>query len=118
MVKLFSKLIKYEGGKYFVVTPSEKISLNFEKEIFYIIDFKRIDGDYFFKTNTEEWVKLTRENELNVSMVDGQPYPRIRVKKHIWGLLSRNIFYKIISEADQNGDKLFLISDGVYFYLN
>jgi hypothetical protein len=51
-------------------------------------------------------------------MVDGQPYPRLRVKKHIWGLLSRNIFYKIISEADQNGDKLFLISDDVYFYLN
>ena len=30
MVKLFSKLIKYEGGKYFVVTPSEKISLKFD----------------------------------------------------------------------------------------
>ena len=118
MVKLFSKLIKYEDSKYYVVTPTEKISLNFEKEIFYIIDFKRIDSDYYFKTNTEEWVKLTRDNELNVSMVDGQPYPRIRVKKHIWGLLSRNIFYKIITEADQNGDKLFLISDGVYFYLN
>ena len=25
MVQLFSKLIKYEKGKYFVVTPSEKI---------------------------------------------------------------------------------------------
>ena len=34
MVKLFSKLIKYEDGKYFVVTPSEKISLKFEKDPF------------------------------------------------------------------------------------
>ena len=40
MVKLFSKLIKYEKGKYFVVTPSEKILVKVKKEIFLITDYK------------------------------------------------------------------------------
>ena len=118
MVKLFSKLVKYEEGQYYAVTPVEKILIKVDKEVFSIIDYKQDNNDYFFQTNTEEWVKLTKENELTVEMIDNQPYPKIRLKNQIYGLLSRNVFYKIIAESKQDGMSMYLESDGCYFYLN
>ena len=61
MVQLFSKLIKYEKGKYFVVTPSEKILVKVKKEIFLITDYKFEENFIMFKTNTDEWIKLTKK---------------------------------------------------------
>jgi len=118
MVKLFSKLIKWEEGKYYAVTPVEKIPIVVEKEVFSVIDYKREGGDYFFQTNTEEWVKLTKKQPLTVEMINHQPYPKIKLREHIYGLLSRNVFYKIISESKQDGKAMYLESDGEYFYLN
>ena len=118
MVKLFSKLVKYEDGQYFAVTPVEKIPIKVEKEIFSIIDYKQEDNHYFFQTNTEEWVKLSEKNKLTVEMVDNQPYPKIKLKNHIFALLSRNVFYKVIAESKQDGMSMYLESDGKFFYLN
>ena len=118
MVQLFSKLVKWEEGKYFAVTPVEKIPIKVEKEVFSIIDYKREGADYFFQTNTEEWVKLTQENELTVEMINHQPYPKIKLKEHIYALLSRNVFYKVIAESKQDGMSMYLESDGKCFYLN
>ena len=118
MVQLFSKLVKWEKGQYFAVTPVEKIPIKVEKEIFAIIDYKQESGDYFFQTNTEEWVKLSQDNELTVDMVNHQPYPKIKLKEHIYALLSRNVFYKVIAESKQDGMSMYLESDGKCFYLN
>ena len=118
MVQLFSKLVKWEKGQYFAVTPVEKIPIKVEKEVFAIIDYKQESGDYFFQTNTEEWVKLSQDNELTVEMVNHQPYPKIKLKEHLYGLLSRNVFYKVITESKQDGMSMYLESDGKCFYLN
>ena len=118
MVQLFSKLVKWEKGEYFAVTPVEKIPIKVEKEVFCIIDYKQDGGDYFFQTNTEEWVKLTQDNELTVEMINHQPYPKIKLKEHIFALLSRNVFYKVIAESKQDGMSMYLESDGKCFYLN
>jgi len=118
MVKLFSKLVKWEEGEYFAVTPVEKIPIKVEKEIFCMIDYKNENGNYFFQTNTGEWVKLTKEKPLTVEMIDHQPYPKIKLKEHIYALISRNVFYKIVGESKQDGNSMYLESDGKYFYLN
>ena len=118
MVQLFSKLLKWEEGKYYVVTPVEKIPVIIEKEAFLMIDYKKEGADYYFQTNTEEWVKLSQENALSVETVNDQPYPKIKLKEHIWGLLSRNVFYKIVEESQQEGESMYLESDGAFFYLN
>lgn len=118
MVQLFSKLVKWEKGQYFAVTPVEKIPIKVEKEVFSIIDYKQDAGDYYFQTNTEEWVKLSQDNELTVEMVNHQPYPKIKLKEHLYALLSRNVFYKVIAESKQDGMSMYLESDGKCFYLN
>ena len=58
LIKLFSKLVKREGDNYFVVTPSEKICLKAKGEIFSIIDYKKEDENYFFKTNKKKYLSL------------------------------------------------------------
>ena len=91
------------GGQVLCSHPVEKIPIVVEKEVFSVIDYKQEGGDYFFQTNTEEWVKLTKKQPLTVEMINHQPYPKIKLREHIYGLLSRNVFYKIISESKQDG---------------
>ena len=76
------------------------------------------DDTYFFKPNTDEWVKLTSTHYIKVDMVNNHPYPKILLRDGIWGLLTRNIFYLLISEANQSGNKLYLVSDKKNFFLN
>ena len=117
MIKLFSKLIKLEGENYFIVTPSEKIPVNVVNEVFSIIDFKKENDDYFFKTNTNEWVKLSQENCLSTDSVNDQPYPKIKLKENVFGLLTRSLFYNLIEHANNDKDRLYIMSDGKKFYL-
>jgi hypothetical protein len=51
-------------------------------------------------------------------MINHQPYPKIKLKEHIFALLSRNVFYKVIAESKQDGMSMYLESDGKCFYLN
>ncbi len=118
MIRLFSKLLKFENGNYFVVTPSEKIPVFADKEIYSIIDFRKEKGDYYFKTNTEEWIKLTKLNPLSVEIKEKQPYPRLSLKTNVYGLLTRSLFYNLISEAEADRSKLYIKSDGTFFFLN
>jgi len=117
MIKLFSKLIKIEGESYFIVTPSEKIPVYVVNEVFSIIDFKKENDDYFFKTNTNEWVKLSQENCLSTDSVNDQPYPKIKLKENVFGLLTRSLFYNLIEHAINDKDRLYIKSDGEKFYL-
>ena len=117
MIKLFSKLVKIEGESYFIVTPSEKIPVYVVNEVFSIIDFKKENDDYFFKTNTNEWVKLSQENCLSTDSVNDQPYPKIKLKENVFGLLTRSLFYNLIEHAINDKDRLYIKSDGEKFYL-
>ena len=117
MIKLFSKLVKMEGENYFIVTPSEKIPVYVVNEVFSIIDFKKENDDYFFKTNTNEWVKLSQENCLSTDSVNDQPYPKVKLKENVFGLLTRSLFYNLIEHAINDKDRLYIKSDGEKFYL-
>jgi len=117
MIKLFSKLVKMEGESYFIVTPSEKIPVYVVNEVFSIIDFKKENDDYFFKTNTNEWVKLSQENCLSTDSVNDQPYPKVKLKENVFGLLTRSLFYNLIEHAINDKDRLYIKSDGEKFYL-
>ena len=117
MIKLFSKLVKAEGESYFIVTPNEKIPVYVVNEVFSIIDFKKENDDYFFKTNTNEWVKLSQENCLSTDSLNDQPYPKIKLKENVFGLLTRSLFYNLIEHAINDKDRLYIKSDGEKFYL-
>ena len=71
----------------------------------------------FLKTNTNEWVKLSQENYLSTESVNEQPYPKIKLKKNVFGLLTRSLFYNLIEHANNDKDRLYIKSDGEKFYL-
>jgi hypothetical protein len=109
MVKLFSTVIRFDDdGFYYLVTPVEKIKLKVEDKPFVIKTFNKeiIDGkEYFlFQTNVDDIVTLSSENPLRVEInVNTQePSPYILVRKNLEALISRNVFYQLVEEANLN----------------
>lgn len=106
MICLFSKVIRYDrDGSYYLVTPYEKIKLKVEDKPFYVIDFsivgKGSEQILSFKTYTEDIFLLDKEHPLKIKVDKNtkQPSPYVLVRNNLEGLISRNIFYKLVDIA-------------------
>jgi len=103
MVRLFSKVLRYDDdGNYYLVTPVEKIKLEVEDKPFLVIDF-RIDNIgkdqiIYFETNTNDIFQLNTDHPLRVTVnkTSNEPSPYVLVRSNLEGLISRNIFYKLV----------------------
>jgi hypothetical protein len=124
MVKLFSRVLRLdEDGNYYLVTPIEKILLKVEDKPFLIIDY-RIEHPgknqkIFFTTNTLEEFVVGKKHPLRVfvNKSSEEPSPYVLVRSNLEGLLSRNVFYKLIDLATIYKSDLGLWSDGKFFKL-
>ena len=107
MVKLFSKVLRLDqDGHYYLVTPVEKIRLEVVDKPFLIIDFK-IAGKgrnqiISFETNTKDIFLLDKEHPLRVEHKKhtNEPSPYVLVRDNLEGLISRNIFYKLVDISE------------------
>ena len=109
MVKLFSTVIRFDDdGFYYLVTPVEKIQLQVEDKPFVIKTFNKeiIDGKevFLFQTNVDDIVTLSIKNPLRVEInkETQEPSPYVLVRKNLEALISRNVFYQLIEEAELN----------------
>lgn len=124
LVKLFSKVLKKEQDKYFLVTPVEKVGIKVEAEPFVIIDYEydHQQKQLALKTNCDEIIIVGADHPLEVT-TDNQdtPYPKVLVRNNLWALLKRNVFYDLVELAEQraDGDKTecVILSSGKYFSL-
>tara|TARA_B110000014_G_C20125350_1_gene598932 strand:- start:785 stop:1357 length:573 start_codon:yes stop_codon:yes gene_type:complete len=127
MVRLFSKVLRFdEDGHYYLVTPVEKIRLNVEDKPFLIVDFEVNNSgknqNIYFKTNTDDIFQLSAKNPLRVVINKKQePSPYVVVRSNLEGLISRNIYYKLIDlgkhEKINNTDNYGIWSAGSFFNL-
>ena len=107
MVKLFSKVLRFdEDGEYYLVTPVEKIRIEVEERPFLIIDYQLIKKDgkqvISFETNTKDIFLLDKDHPINVKVnpKTGEPKPYVLVRSNLEGIISRNIYYKLIELAE------------------
>ena len=107
MVELFSKVLRLdEDGEYYLVTPVEKIRIEVEERPFLIIDYQLIKKDdkqvISFETNTEDIFLLDKDHPINVNInpKTGEPKPYVLVRSNLEGIISRNIYYKLIELAE------------------
>jgi len=107
MVKLFSKVLRLdEDGEYYLVTPVEKIRIEVEERPFLIIDYQLIKkGDkqiISFETNTGDIFLLDKDHPINVNInpKTGEPKPYVLVRSNLEGIISRNMYYKLIELAE------------------
>ena len=120
MVKLFSKVLRFdEDGEYYLVTPVEKIRVEVEERPFLIIDYQIINKEdqnlISFETNTGDVFILDKDHPITVSEhpKTGEPKPYVLVRSNLEGLISRNIYYKLIEISDikkEDGESVFLIN--------
>jgi len=125
LVKLFSNILKLEDGKYFLVTPVEKVGITVDDAPFVAVDFS-VSGagaaqSVRFETQVGDTVTAGAAHPLRVirDAKSDEPSPYIMVRAGLEALIDRKSFYRLVeicTHAPHDGADWFgLWSDGVFF---
>ncbi|MDH3668957.1 MAG: DUF1285 domain-containing protein [Paracoccaceae bacterium] len=125
LVNLFASVLKLEDGKYFLVTPVEKIGITVDDAPFVAVDFE-VSGEgeakvLTFETNVGDLTVAGPENPIRVvrDPETGEPSPYVHVRRGLEALIDRKSYYRLvdIGEHDEvEGERWFgLRSGGVFF---
>ena len=125
LVKLFSSILKLEDGKYFLVTPVEKVGIRVVDAPFVAVDFQT-DGAgealrLTFVTQVEDEVTADANHPIRVARdpETGEPAPYVMVRAGLEALIDRKSFYRLIDLAEvaehEGQDWLGVWSGGSFF---
>ena len=115
MVRLFASILKLEEGRFYLVTPVEKLGITVEDAPFIAVDFTvAAPGqaqEITFATNVEDSVTLGADHPLR--MDHGAPY--VMVRRGLEARVDRKSFYRLMDLGVVEGDWFGLRSQGVFF---
>lgn len=121
LVKLFSSILKRENGKYYLVTPVEKVGITVDDAPFVAIDFE-VDGsdddiNLSFVTHVDDKVTAGTDNPIRVDRdpETGEPSPYILIRADLWALIDRKSFYRLVDIGTHHDDWFGVWSGGVFF---
>ncbi|WP_027966568.1 DUF1285 domain-containing protein [Halomonas halocynthiae] len=113
LVRLLARILRREDdGHYYLVTPQEKQRIRVEDHPFIIVDAdKGIDGqsgqDWWLTTQYGDRIRLGDEHRLCVTeMPNGDPVPEVAVRFGMSARLGRNVFYRLVEQAEPIKDPL------------
>lgn len=124
LVKLFASILKIEDGKYFLVTPVEKVGIRVVDAPFVAVDMDAAgegrDQVMTFTTNVEDVVIAGPENPIRVVRdAGGEPSPYIHIRAGLEALIDRKTFYRMIDLGEAHeveGTDMFGVwSSGQFF---
>src|SRR5688572_19930188 len=126
LVKLFASVLKREGGRYFLVTPVEKVGIQVDDAPFLAVEMTIEDGPkgriLRFRTNVDDWVACGRDHALRFEPETGtgglKPY--LHVRRDLWAKVSRPLFYDLVElgeERDVNGQRMFGVASAGEFFV-
>ena len=98
---LFSRILKFEDGNYYLVTPVEKVLVKVDLAPYMIIDYE-VDLDHeniILKTNLDLSIPLNQEHKLEVKKIGDEHIPFVHVRNNIEGFISRSVYYSLIEIA-------------------
>ncbi|MBC53578.1 MAG: proteophosphoglycan precursor [Gammaproteobacteria bacterium] len=138
MVRLFSSILRLdEDGHHYLVTPVEKVRIRVD-DCPFVAQLLDVSGEgraqrLTFTLNTGETVTAGADNPITVSTDDDQqPHPVLDVRHGLKALISRSVFYQMVTLADtasasavsdkslknKNSEEVLgIYSDGVFFRL-
>ena len=111
MVRLFASILKLEEGRFYLVTPVEKLGITVEDAPFVAVDFTVEGGVVEFVTNVEDRVALGPEHGMR--MEGGVPY--VMVRRGLEARVDRKSFYRLMELGEVEGEWFGLRSSGVFF---
>ena len=98
---LFSRILKLEESKYFLVTPVEKVPVTVDLAPYMIIDYE-VDPDHkniILKTNLDLSIPLDNDHRLELKNIGDEHIPFVHVRNNIEGFISRSVYYSLIEIA-------------------
>jgi uncharacterized protein len=98
---LFSRILKLEEGKYFLVTPVEKVPVTVDLAPYMVVDYE-VDLDHkniILKTNLDLSIPLDKDHKLELKKIDDENIPFVHVRNNIEGFISRSVYYSLIEIA-------------------
>ncbi|MEM1352705.1 MAG: DUF1285 domain-containing protein [Pseudomonadota bacterium] len=121
LVKLFSSIIKKENGKYFLVTPVEKVGITVDDAPFVAIDFE-VSGEgeaqvLTFETNVGDTARASAGLPIRVDREPdtGEPSPYVRIRADLDALIDRKSFYRLVDLGVHRDGWFGLWSGGTFF---
>jgi len=125
LVKLFASVLKLEDGRYYLVTPVEKIGITVDDAPFVAVDFEvRGPGPeqvLVFETNVGDFTEAGPENPIRVvrDPETGEPSPYVHVRRGLEALIDRKSFYRLVEVGEHReveGTRWFgILSGGAFF---
>jgi hypothetical protein len=125
LVRLFASILKREDGKYFLVTPVEKVGIVVDDAPFLAVEMaveQGPDGQILgFRTNVDDLVQAGSGHTLRFEPEAGtgglKPY--LHVRRALWAKVTRALFYDLVAlgeERDIDGKAMFgVASNGEFF---
>jgi hypothetical protein len=133
LVRLFASVLKLEDGKYYLVTPVEKIGITVDDAPFVAVDFSVEDpgegaGEgggnaqvLTFETNVGDFTRAGPENPIRVvrDPATGEPSPYVHVRRGLEALIDRKSFYRLVDigeHCEVDGTRWFGVRSGGEFF--
>ena len=126
LVRLFASVLKRENGKYFLVTPVEKVGIIVEDAPFLAVEMQvedAADGPVLnFRTNVNDWVACNADHALRFEpeTATGGLKPYLHVRRDLWAKVSRPLFYDLVARGEErnlNGQRMFGVASGAEFFV-
>jgi uncharacterized protein len=124
LVRLFSTILKREGGKHFLVTPVEKVGIRVDDAPFLAVEMrKETDGAsnlLRFRTNVDDWVRCDAEHRLRFeAAADGGLTPYLHVRSDLWAKVTRALYYDLVDMGEErmiDGREMFGVASAGEFF--
>ncbi|MFV0513680.1 MAG: DUF1285 domain-containing protein [Jhaorihella sp.] len=121
LVRLFSSILRKEEGRYFLVTPVEKVGITVDDAPFVAVDFEARgegrDQVLEFQTHVGDSAVAGPKNPIRVERdpESGEPSPYVLIRAGLEALIDRKSFYRLVERGAHHDGWFGLWSSGVFF---
>ncbi|MFT4959260.1 MAG: hypothetical protein ACI92Z_000333 [Paracoccaceae bacterium] len=121
LVKLFASILKKEDGRYYLVTPVEKVGITVDDAPFVAVDFEvRGEGRdqvLRFETQVGDFADAGADRPIRVvrEAETGEPAPYVLIRADLEALIDRKSFYRLVDLGVHHEDWFGLWSAGAFF---
>jgi hypothetical protein len=125
LVRLFASVVKREDGRYFLVTPVEKVGIRVDDAPFLAVEMeienRGPQQSLIFRTNVDDVVRCDADHRLRFEPEAGtgglRPY--LHVRRDLWAKVTRALFFDLVSIGEvreEDGRRMFgVVSAGEFF---
>lgn len=117
LVRLFASILKLEDGRFYLVTPVEKVGIRVADAPFIAVDYHPEGGDLVFTTNVGEQVTAGPDHTIRVTEdpQTGEPRPYLHVRRGLEARIDRKSFYRLAEIARAQDGRMVVTSGGADF---